>query len=68
MGYIPRLHIIRRFKSTLLFLQNIGVGTVYINLGDEGVIHAINETKTSVVVTSQNLLPRLQKLLPRVGL
>ena len=42
------------------------MGTVYINLGDEGVIHAINETKTSVVITSQNLLTRVQKLLPKV--
>ena len=55
------------FLHYLLFvLQNIGVGCVYINLGDEDVIHAINETKTSVVITSQNLLARVQKLLPEV--
>ena len=53
-------------RYLVFFLQNIGVGTVYINLGDEGVVHAINETKTSVVITSQNLLTRVQKLLPKV--
>ena len=50
----------------LFFFQNIGVGTVYINLGDEGVIHAINETRTSVVITSQDLLPKLLEMAHKV--
>ena len=42
-------------------MQNIAVATVYTNLGDDAVVHAINETKSSVVVTSQDLLPRFQQ-------
>ena len=48
------------------FFKNIAVATVYTNLGDDAVVHAINETKTSVVVTSQELLPKLYQLLDQV--
>lgn len=48
------------------FSQNIAVATVYTNLGDDAVVHAINETKTSVVVTSQELLPKLYQLLDQL--
>lgn len=50
-----------------LHFKNIGVATVYTNLGDDGVVHAINETETSIVVTSQDLLPRFRNLQPKVS-
>ena len=46
--------------------QNIGVATVYTNLGDDAVVHALNETGTEIVVTSHELLPRFRKMLPQV--
>ena len=49
------------------FFKNIAVATVYTNLGDDAVVHAINETKSSVVVTSQELLPKLHQLLEQVN-
>ena len=47
-------------------LKNIGVATVYTNLGDDAVVHALNETRTEIVVTSHELLPRFRKMLPEV--
>ena len=52
--------------TNIFFFKNIAVATVYTNLGDDAVVHAINETKTSVVVTSQELLPKLYQLLDQV--
>ena len=45
------------------FFQNIHVCTVYTNLGDDAVAHALNETAVSVVVTSHDLLPRFKEML-----
>lgn len=45
------------------FSQNIHVSTVYTNLGDEAVVHALNETAVKIVVTSHELLPRFKKML-----
>ena len=42
------------------------MATVYTNLGDDAVVHALNETGTEIVVTSHELLPRFQKMLPQV--
>ena len=53
-------------KVLIFILKNIAVATVYTNLGDDAVVHAINETKSSIVVTSQELLPRFHKLLTKV--
>ena len=54
--------------TIFFFFKNIAVATVYTNLGDDAVVHAINETKTSVVVTSQELLPKLHQLLEQVNI
>lgn len=45
------------------FSQNIHVCTVYTNLGDDAVVHALNETGVSIVVTSHELLPRFKSML-----
>ena len=36
---------------------------MYTNLGDDAVVHALNETAVSIVVTSHELLPRFKKML-----
>jgi long-chain acyl-CoA synthetase len=45
------------------FSQNIHVCTVYTNLGEEGILHAMNETGAQIVVTSHDLLPKFTRLL-----
>ena len=52
----PKFHEFPKF-------QNIHVCTVYTNLGDDAVVHALNETEVSVVVTSHELLPRFKEML-----
>lgn len=48
------------------FKQNIPIVTIYATLGDEGVVHGINETEASVVITSHELLPKFKSLLPKL--
>ena len=38
------------------------VGTLYATLGDDGITHGINETETTVLVTSNDLLKKIGKL------
>ena len=45
------------------FSQSIIVSTVYTNLGDEAVMHALNETEVNIVVTSHELLPKFRTIL-----
>ena len=51
----------------LFMFKNIAVATVYTNLGDEAVVHAINETRSSIVVTSHDLISRFREILPKVS-
>ena len=39
---------------------------MYTNLGDDAVVHALNETGVSIVITSHELLPRFKKMLNRL--
>lgn len=48
------------------FRMNITVVTLYSTLGEEGIIHGINETEVTHVITSQDLVPKLKKILPNV--
>lgn len=48
------------------FKQNIPIVTIYATLGDEGVIHGINETEASIVITSHELLPKFKTLLTQL--
>jgi len=45
------------------FSQSIVVSTLYTNLGDEAIIHGLNETNVSLVVTSHELLPKFKTML-----
>ena len=45
------------------FSQSIIVATLYTNLGDEAIVHGLNETEVSLVVTSHELLPKFKTLL-----
>lgn len=49
-----------------LFMANIPIVTVYANLGDDGVIMALNETQVKVMVCSFDNLVRMKKLAPKV--
>eukprot|EP00088_Acartia_fossae_P061730 TRINITY_DN7423_c2_g1_i1.p1 TRINITY_DN7423_c2_g1~~TRINITY_DN7423_c2_g1_i1.p1 ORF type:complete len:710 (-),score=189.52 TRINITY_DN7423_c2_g1_i1:200-2329(-) len=45
------------------FNQSIFVSTLYTNLGDEAIIHGLNETEVSLVVTSHELMPKFRTIL-----
>lgn len=48
------------------FKFNYSLVTIYTNLGEEGVIYGINQTQAHYVCTSQELLPKLIKVLDKV--
>ena len=48
------------------FKFNYTLVTIYTNLGAEGVIYGINQTQSHYVCTSQELLPKLIKVLDKV--
>lgn len=45
------------------FAQSIYVATLYTNLGDEAIVHGLNETEVSLVITSHELLPKFRTML-----
>jgi len=45
------------------FSQSMVVSTLYTNLGDEAIMHGLNETEVTCVVTSHELLPKFKKML-----
>jgi len=46
------------------FKQNFPVVTLYTNLGEDAIIHGLNETEVETVITSHELLPKFRKILP----
>ncbi|KAL1421287.1 hypothetical protein MTO96_023257 [Rhipicephalus appendiculatus] len=48
------------------FRRAIIVCTIYATLGDDGLVHGINETEVNTIITAEELLPRLAKLMPRL--
>ncbi|XP_075555164.1 fatty acid CoA ligase Acsl3-like [Dermacentor variabilis] len=44
------------------FRRAITVCTIYATLGDEGLVHGINETEVKTIITSEELLSRLTKI------
>jgi len=45
------------------FSQSICLATLYTNLGDEAIVHGINDTEVDLVVTSHDLLPKFKTML-----
>ncbi len=48
------------------FKNNITVVTLYTNLGEDGIVAGITQSKARTLITSQELLERIGKLLPRI--
>nr|CAD7396033.1 unnamed protein product [Timema poppensis] len=46
------------------FKQNIPLVTIYATLGEDAIIHGINETEGTIVVTSHDLVPKFKNILP----
>jgi len=44
--------------------QNMPLVTLYATLGEDALIHGINETEVTCVITSQDLLPKFKNILP----
>ena len=53
---------------TFFALLKIGasIGTLYATLGEEGIVHAMNELGSTHVITSNDLLPKMKKLQPEL--
>jgi len=51
-------------SSIAAFQHSLAVVTIYANLGEEGVSHGISQTKASTVIVGEDLLSRLQAVLP----
>ena len=47
------------------FKQGYPIVTLYTNLGDEAIVHGINETEVTHIVTTHELLPKFRKILPK---
>jgi len=45
------------------FSQSMFVSTLYTNLGDEAIIHGLNETEVNLVITSHDLMPKFRTIL-----
>ncbi|CAN7998157.1 unnamed protein product [Ixodes pacificus] len=45
---------------------NIPVVTLYATLGEDGIIHGINETEATHLITSYDLMPRIAKILHKI--
>ena len=45
------------------FKQGFSVVTLYTNLGDEAIVHGVNETEVTHIVTSHELLPKFRNIL-----
>lgn len=44
--------------------QSMSLVTLYATLGEEAIIHGINETEVTCVITSQDLLPKFKNIIP----
>ena len=47
------------------FKQGFPIVTLYTNLGEEAIVHAINETECSHIITSHELLPKFRQILQK---
>jgi len=47
------------------FKQTFPVVTLYTNLGDDAIIHAINQTEVEIVITTHDLLPKFKNILQK---
>ena len=47
------------------FKHSLGVVTIYTNLGEDGVEHGVSQTDASVIIVSQELVPKLVNVLPK---
>lgn len=45
--------------------DNVVVVTIYATLGDDAIVHGINETEVTTVITSFELMPKFKKILAR---
>ncbi|CAH0393729.1 unnamed protein product [Bemisia tabaci] len=50
------------------FKQNMPVVTIYATLGEEAIIHALNETEVKMVITTHDLLPKFRAILDKTPL
>ena len=47
------------------FKQTFPVVTLYTNLGEDAIVHAINQTEVEIVITTHELLPKFKTILSK---
>ena len=47
------------------FKQTFPVVTLYTNLGEEAIVHAINQTEVKIVITTHELMPKFKQILAK---
>ncbi|KAG8198271.1 hypothetical protein JTE90_021526 [Oedothorax gibbosus] len=73
LGLQPRKQIVifaeTRIEWLLIcqacFRINVPVATLYATLGEDGIIHGINETEVTHIFTSHDLMPKLKKIIEK---
>jgi len=50
------------------FKQTFPVVTLYTNLGEDAIVHGINQTEVAIIITSYDLLPKFKAILHRTPL
>merc|ERR1719495_1392542 len=50
------------------FKQTFPLVTLYTNLGEDAIVHGINQTEVGVIITSHDLLPKFKTILNRTPL
>lgn len=53
-------------SAQALFRINAPVVTLYATLGEEGLIHCINETEVKYIITSIEQIPKIKSILPKL--
>ena len=48
------------------FKNNLTLVTLYTNLGEDGIVYGINQTRVETILTSRDLLPKLIRMLPQL--
>ncbi|CAG2170598.1 unnamed protein product, partial [Oppiella nova] len=56
----------RPLRAQALFKINAPIVTLFSTLGNDGVVHGLNETEAEFLITTADLIPKLLPLLPRL--
>jgi len=53
-------------SAQAIFRLGATIATLYTTLGDDGIVHGINETEVTHVVTTHDVIPKIEKFLSKI--